>query len=84
MSQFNGNKAMKRALLKVDKTIFNIDKIAFINLSDLDSFGDGRPGVTITFVGGEQLYFSDEEAEVLRYYFNHPTSDVVDLVALKG
>lgn len=41
-------------------------------------------GVQITFFGEVTLYFWEEEAEALRWYFNHPTSDVVDIQILKG
>lgn len=41
-------------------------------------------GVQITFLGEVTLYFWDEEADAIRWYFNHPTSDVVDIKGLKG
>lgn len=36
-------------------------------------------GVQVSFFGEDNLYFWDEEAELLRWYFNHPTSDVIDI-----
>ena len=72
------------ALIKVNNLIVNTDNIAFVNLSDTDAFEQDNPCVTIAFVGGEQLYFQNEEAEIFQWYFNHPTSSVVDIKNLSG
>ncbi|WP_413271764.1 hypothetical protein [Floridanema aerugineum] len=32
----------------------------------------------------DNIFFFDEEADLLRWYFAHPTSDVVDIKGLKG
>lgn len=72
------------ALIKVNNLIVNTDNIAFVNLSDTDVFEQDNPCVTIAFVGGEQLYFQDKDAEIFQWYFNHPTSGVKDLKGLKG
>lgn len=73
-------------LVKIGDLIINTDTILYVNLSHCDNYDETKQdGVEICFIPVSRTkYFYGEEAEILRWYFNHPTSDVVDIKGLKG
>jgi len=69
-------------LIKVGHRIINTKAISFIDLyySEMPIIPEC---VRIT-TNYDNIFFFDEEADLLRWYFAHPTSDVVDIKVLKG
>lgn len=68
-------------LLKIGTLIFNTDSVTYIDLCYED---EAFNGIEIAFTDGTRRYFYGQDAEVLWWYFTHPTSKVKDLIKLKG
>jgi hypothetical protein len=67
-----------KMLIKIGGYIINTEAISYINLNLKGS------KVLINLIADEgYISFCGEEAEVLRWYFNHPTSDVIDIKNFK-
>jgi hypothetical protein len=69
-------------LVKIGSLIINLDSLLFVDLFHEDDYAK-EIGVSIHF-GDTTRRFWGEDAELLRWYLNHPTSKVIDLKNLKG
>ena len=71
-------------LVKLGSLILNLDHLLYVDLFYQGNDSSNEIGVHLAFPFGTNRYFWGEEAELLRWYFNHPTSKVKDLKDLKG
>ncbi|OKH38337.1 hypothetical protein NIES2119_09885 [[Phormidium ambiguum] IAM M-71] len=77
LSKFNAQ------FIKIGRYIINLNNVCDIHLDWIDC--DSKvSGVAIELVNSVTLFFWDKDAEVLRWYFSHPTSKTVDIGNLSG
>lgn len=69
-------------LVKVGSLVINVEKLSYIDLFFTSDDEGLQIGVELCF-GDSRKYFWGDEAELLRWYFNHPTSKVKDIKNFK-
>lgn len=69
-------------LIKIGSLIINMASICYIDLFFTSEYEEGEIGVELCF-SDSRRYFWGEEAELLRWYLNHPTSKIKDIKNFK-
>lgn len=70
-------------LIMLGNRIIAINNISAIILNWFDE-DNQETGVAIEMTNSSTLFFWGKEAEIVRWYFNHPMSQVVDIKNLSG
>lgn len=70
-------------MIKIGSQIINLSNVCNVWLDWVDEH-EQKAGVAIGMVDSSTLFFWDEEAAILRWYFSHQCSKVIDIKNLSG